>query len=107
MLGVAAVVVASPAGAAPVFVSCGQTITMDTTLAGPVSNCTNNGIIVGTSGITLDLAGFTVSGTPNPGDGAGILVAGVSRVVVKNGRVRQFDGGVILRNSNNNYVTNI
>jgi large repetitive protein len=46
----------------PVTVHCGQTITQNTTLASDLTNCTNNGIIIGADDITLDLNGHTIDG---------------------------------------------
>ncbi|MGH9277515.1 MAG: right-handed parallel beta-helix repeat-containing protein, partial [Acidimicrobiales bacterium] len=76
-------------------------------MLGPVGPCANNGIIIGAENIMLDLKGFTVSGTVNSGDSAGLLMQGKSRVTVKNGRVTQFDGGVVIQNGGNNLVTNV
>src|SRR5215207_2731831 len=59
-----AVVGVSQALAGPV--SCGDTITTDTTLDGDLIDCPNNGIIIGADDITLDLNGHTVSGDGEP-----------------------------------------
>ena len=46
---------AGPAAASQV--SCGDTITADTTLDSDLVNCPNNGIVIGADDITLDLDG--------------------------------------------------
>jgi hypothetical protein len=83
------------AGLAPI--SCGDTITSDTTLDADLINCQSNGIIIGADDVTLDLNGHTIDGVRHPtcdpsSDfcGAGIGVAGHRGVVVKNGSIRQF-----------------
>ena len=43
-------------------VSCGDTITTDTTLDSDLVNCPNNGIVIGADNITLDLNGHTIDG---------------------------------------------
>jgi parallel beta-helix repeat protein len=96
---------AEPAGAANV--SCGQTIMQNTTLNGNVGPCPNNGIIIGTNGITLNLNGFTVSGVPSQGDGAGILLNNRSNVTIMNGTVTQFDAGVAIIRGGNNTVQRV
>jgi parallel beta-helix repeat protein len=41
---------------------CGDKITADTTLHHDLIDCTNNGIVIGADGITLDLNGHTIDG---------------------------------------------
>lgn len=43
-------------------VSCGDTITTDTTLHRDLVNCPSNGIVIGADNITLDLNGHTIDG---------------------------------------------
>jgi hypothetical protein len=43
-------------------VSCGDTITADTTLDTDLVDCPNNGIVIGADDITLDLNGHTIDG---------------------------------------------
>ena len=42
--------------------SCGDTITVDTTLTRDLVNCPNNGLIIGANNITLDLNGHVIDG---------------------------------------------
>ena len=53
---------AAPASAQPV---CGQTITQDTTLTADL-DCGDDPVVIGASGITLDLGGNNASGNGNP-----------------------------------------
>lgn len=96
--------VAGPASASHVV--CGQTITVSTVLDSNVGPCAT-GITVGADNITFDLNGFTLSGTPATGEGAGITLDFRTGVTVKNGTVTQFDAGVALTDSNRDTVTNM
>jgi parallel beta-helix repeat protein len=87
--------------------ACGQTITQSTTLTANVGPCSNNGIIVGANNITLNLNNFRIFGTPNSGDGAGVLLQGRSGVTVQGGTVTDFDGGVVILGGSGNTVTGI
>lgn len=98
-------VLTAPAGAA--HVGCGQVITQDTVLEADVGPCPDGGLVVAADGVKLDLNGHTVSGTPEVGDGAGILVLDSRDVLVTNGTVREFDGGVVIENGGGNHVTGI
>src|SRR5437660_12844162 len=89
-------------------VTCGMTITTNTTLDSAVGPCANNGIIIGANGITLNLNGFRVFGTPNPGDKAGVLLQGRTGVTVTGqGSVTDFDGGVVIEGGGGNTVRQV
>src|SRR3954469_10675609 len=84
-------------------VSCGDTITADTTLHRDLVNCPNNGIIIGADNLTLDLNGHTIDGDAAPFSGChprtevcdvGVVNDGHDRVTVTHGSVSGFDGGV-------------
>jgi nitrous oxidase accessory protein NosD len=96
--------VAGPAHAA--HVTCGQTILVSTVLDGNVGPCAT-GITVGADNITLDLNGFTISGTPATGEGPGIGLTSRTGVTVKNGTVTQFDAGVAIQGGSANTVTSM
>jgi hypothetical protein len=49
--------------------SCGETITTDTTLHTDLLNCKNHGIVIGADGITLDLNGHLIDGDATPAAG--------------------------------------
>jgi parallel beta-helix repeat protein len=71
---------------------CGQTITESITLTADQS-CTDDGLIVGADGITIDLGGFTLSGDGGASDD-GIDVNGHAKVTIRNGTVRNFQRGI-------------
>jgi large repetitive protein len=85
-------------------VSCGDTITTDTTLDSDLVNCPNNGIVIGASNITLDLNGHTIDGDGTPVDpcpegeacDVGVLNrAGYDRLTIMGGMIRQFVAGIV------------
>ena len=96
--------VAGPAHAA--HVACGQTILVSTVLDSNVGPCAT-GITIGADNITLDLNGFTISGTPATGEGPGIGLTSRTGVTVKNGTVTQFDAGVAIQGGSANTVTSM
>ena len=102
-------VMAGSAGAA--VLSCGQVITQSTVLENDVGPCPANGangIVIGASNITLDLNGHTVFGSAGArGEGAGVYMLNRTGVTVKNGTVRDFDGGVAVDGGSANTVTGI
>lgn len=101
-------VVTTSAGAA--VLSCGQVITQSTKLDNDVGPCPNNGahgIVIGASNITLDLNGHTVFGTGASGEGAGVYMLNRTGVTVRNGTVRNFDGGVAIDGGSRNTVRNV
>jgi parallel beta-helix repeat protein len=86
-------------------VSCGDTITADTTLDSDLVNCPNHGIVIGADGITLDLNGHLVDGDGTPAANCdnqkepcdfGLFSDGHDGVTIRNGSVREFAIGVLL-----------
>ena len=81
---------ASPASAQPL--TCGQVITQDTTLDADL-NCYGTGVraalFIGADGITLDLAGHTISASRS------IIDEGYDNVTIRNGRLNNDDGPLI------------
>jgi parallel beta-helix repeat protein len=75
-------------------VSCGDTITQDTTLDSDLIDCPGNGIVIGADNITLDLNGHTITGVAT-GFGTGILGSRTG-VTVEGGKVGDFQRGVEL-----------
>jgi large repetitive protein len=59
----AVVPAAEPAAGAGANVSCGQTLTQNTTLTNDLVDCPGNGLLVGADNITIDLNGHTIDGT--------------------------------------------
>ena len=110
----AGVVEVLPAGAVvvvPTVVTCGQTITVSTTLAADVGPCPSPGlgwgISIGASNITLDLNGKRVFGVGPPGEGPGIHIFRRTGVTVKNGTADHFDCGVLIEGGSGNTVSGI
>jgi large repetitive protein len=56
--------------------------------------CTGDGIVVGASGITIDLKGFTIRGDRDLGDYGIDDSAGYDNITIKNGLIRNFYLGV-------------
>ncbi|MDP9471772.1 MAG: right-handed parallel beta-helix repeat-containing protein [Chloroflexota bacterium] len=107
----------TPANAAAT-VSCGQTITKNTTLTADVGPCAGDGIIIGADNITLNLNGRRVSGNSDQGasgEFAGIRLAGRTGVTVtghpgksgKTGTVSGFEAGVVIDGGSANTVQNV
>ena len=71
----------------PSSVSCGQLITESALVTNDLLDCLGNGLVIGASGITLDLDGHTIDGT---GLGVGILNNGFDDVTITNGFVQEF-----------------
>ncbi len=97
--------VAAPAEAS--HVNCGTVLTRSTTLHQDVGPCSGNGITVAANNVTLNLNGHRVFGTNQSGEGAGVLLRHVSGVVVVNGTVEQFDGGVVIEGGARNSVVRV
>ena len=73
--------------------TCGQTVTTNAFLTQDLICIYSHGVIVGASGITIDLKGFTLRGNRGPNTG-GIYDPGFDGVTIKNGVVRNFERGV-------------
>ncbi len=73
-------------------VSCGQVLTKSTVVGNDLSEC-EEGLVVGSNNITIDLNGHVIDGK---GLGVGIRNDGFDGVTVKNGTVKDFDYGVQL-----------
>ncbi|MDP9075043.1 MAG: right-handed parallel beta-helix repeat-containing protein [Actinomycetota bacterium] len=91
-----------------VNLACGQEITQDTTLVADLT-CTNGpALIIAADNVTLDLAGFTVSGDLASGsDSPGILFRGVHGSTVRDGTVQHFAAGVAIQGGGRNLVQNV
>ncbi|MDZ5622522.1 right-handed parallel beta-helix repeat-containing protein [Nocardioides sp. HM23] len=84
-------------GTAPVTktVFCGQKVTQSIKVNNNLADCLAHGLIVGADNITIDLNGKTIDGKSI---GAAILNNGYDSVTIKNGRLTDFDYGVMLNN---------
>src|SRR3954451_1264114 len=88
----------------PVTVSCGQTLTHSVKLANDLSNCPNNGLVVGGDDVTVDLHGHTIDGDgelvadcpfPGPACDAGVQnTGGYKGGTIEGGKGREFGLGV-------------
>ncbi|MCL4858862.1 MAG: right-handed parallel beta-helix repeat-containing protein, partial [Caldilineaceae bacterium] len=89
----------------PTAVTCGQTLTQSTLLTNDLLNCLGDGLVVGASGITIDLNGRIIDGT---GLGVGVRNSGFSSVTIRNGTIQEFDYGVQINGgAANNVVANL
>ncbi|MGI8908254.1 MAG: hypothetical protein ACR2IE_17410 [Candidatus Sumerlaeaceae bacterium] len=58
-------------------------------LAGNITVASGNAINILTSGVTLDMNGFTISSTANPAAGVGIQITGsIANISIRNGNIR-------------------
>ncbi len=73
-------------------------ITQDTTLDSDLVNCPGHGVVIGASGITLDLAGHTIDGTHVSGSRGVNNRGGHDGVTVTHGTIREFGVSVDLLN---------
>lgn len=92
-------------------VSCGDTLTTNTTLDGNLNCATAPGLVIGADGITLDCAEFKIEGpgtaTPCcPTPDRGIELSGRTGVTVTNCRVKNFGAGFQIGRSSFNTFTN-
>ncbi len=94
-------------GAGAATLACGAVVTTNTVLENDVGPCPNGGLVIGADNITLDLNGHEVFGQAGHGDGAGILLFRRTGVTVRNGTVREFDGGVVIEGGAGNRVENV
>ena len=107
--------VAAQAGYGFTPVSCGDTITTDTTLTQDLVDCANNGIVIGADNITLDLNGYRVDGDGRSFAGcvqgeicdAGLLNFSHGGVTVTGGSVQEFSFGALVVAAGQNRVLNI
>jgi parallel beta-helix repeat protein len=72
---------------------CGQVIRTSTTIDNSLAGCAGDGLVIGASGITVDLNGNTIQGT---GLGTGIQNNGHDDVTIRNGALLNFDHGLVL-----------
>lgn len=77
----------------PTTVTCGQVLTQSTRVTNDLTDCQNDGLVIGANGITLDLGGSVIDGI---GQGVGIRNDGFDAVTIRNGTVQEFDYGVQL-----------
>ncbi|MCX8202479.1 MAG: right-handed parallel beta-helix repeat-containing protein, partial [Candidatus Micrarchaeota archaeon] len=89
-------------------VSCGDTITTDTTLTSDLT-CSGTALYIGANNIVLDCDGYTITHT---GSGNGIDLSGRSGVTIKNCIIEgesnnSWNYGIYLYSSSSNSLSNI
>jgi hypothetical protein len=111
LTGVGMVASVGTASAAP---ACGDVITTPNTtvtLTSDIGPCPGNGITVAADGVTLNLAGHTITGSNTTNGTAneqvGVLLQGVRNVLVENGTIRNFDAGIAIQKGSKNTVRNV
>ncbi len=104
LAGAALALALGAASAQAATLSCGQTITQSTKLSNDLTGCTGDGIDIGADGITLNLAGHTL--TSGNRTGYGINFNGHRDVRVLNGNVDGFQRDVFI-DGNDNLVTHV
>ena len=95
-------------------VSCGKTITADTTLHSDLKDCPGSGIVIGATTITLDLNGHTIDGDGEPScpetDVCDLGVdntAGHNGVTIKDGTIREFATGILVVGASDNRLSRL
>src|SRR4029450_1487011 len=83
-------------------VSCGDTITQDTTLDADLTNC-YEGIVIGADNITLDLAGHSIASTQFGVNNR----TGHDDVTVKRGKIENGGYGISLANADRNVIEDL
>ena len=95
-----------PTTSAQASVGCGAVITASTTIASDLSCTSGDGLVITASGITVDLKGHAILGSP--GTVAAIRInPGVHGVTVQNGTLVGFDYGVVVDSADDNRITNL
>lgn len=95
---------ATPAAAAAPL-GCGSVVTHNVTLDKDITNCPGDGLVIGASGITIDLNGHRLDGL---GNGAGISNPdGHDGVAVIDGRIENFLFGVKLTDTKASRVSKV
>jgi hypothetical protein len=74
--------------------SCGSVVTTDVRLRHDLVDCPVHGLVVGASGITIDLNGHTIDGGGPFESLSGIFNETYTGVTVRNGQIRDFSRGV-------------
>lgn len=88
LLAAAMALVPSVASAAPMALSCGDTVTQDTTLTNNLIGCPGDGLIIGADGITLDLGSHVITSSTHTGEG--INFNAHNGVQVRGGQIEAF-----------------
>ena len=97
-------VAVAPGPATALDLTCGTVVTTSIVLTGDLGPCPGDALVAGADDITIDLGGYTISGS---GEGAGVRVAQRTGVTVTNGTIEGFHTGVVLDESTASTVTKL
>jgi hypothetical protein len=75
---------------------CGDTVTASARLTKNLVACRGDGLVIGAPNVVLDLAGHTISSSPQSEFVAGVRVAGQANVTLRGGRIEGFNSNVLL-----------
>ena len=90
----------APAAQAATDVACGDTLMADTVLTEDLTCGAGDGLVLGASGITLDLGGHSITGAGMGNSAGGIRVPpGVDGTTIRNGTVAGFTEGIVIDSS--------
>lgn len=87
---------AAPASAEPRGPHCGQVVRGDVTLTADVTGCSGDGLVVGATGVTINLNHHRLSGRDVAGS-TGVRDKGYSDLRIVGGRIEHFDVGVSMQ----------
>lgn len=85
---------------------CGTTVTTDLTLTADMS-CAGTALWVGADGITIDLAGFTLTGNGATVGAAGVANIGYNETTNGNGTITGFFFGIHLEDADRNTIQDV
>ncbi len=92
----------SAVSAKAMTLSCGDTVTQNTTLKNDLIGCPGDGLIIGADGVKLDLGGHLITSSTHTGEG--INFNGHNNVVLRGGQIQAFNDDVYI-NGNRNRVS--
>ena len=112
VLGALALTAAPAQAKRPVTVHCGQTLTHSVKLANDLTNCPNNGLVIGADNITLDFNGHVVDGDAVPAGPEELDVgvdnsAGHDGVTIRGGAIQEFEFGLYGSGASHNRVRRV
>lgn len=84
--------------------TCGATVLADLTLTSDLQDCSEDGLVVAASNVTLDCNGFAITGAGSASNTAGIRSHGTSGVTIQNCRIENFTNGITLEDASTHTV---
>ncbi|HEY6888340.1 MAG TPA: NosD domain-containing protein [Solirubrobacter sp.] len=110
LIAAAAAIICIALGAPPAQAAgptCGSVVMRSTTLRADLTNCPDDGLVIGADNLILDLGGHTIDGIGTTEESAGVRLAGHHGVTIQGGTVREFDYGVKLDGADGNTVLGV